>query len=231
LGELLAVWSRCPVSPDWAEEGFTEFGSIGGKFVSSVLALLSISILGVFCFIVFRATRLLPASHGAPTVGQKAPDFTLRDTRGNLVSLSALLSSPPEPATSGAVTQGVFLIFYRGYWWPFCNSELRGIEEQLPAFKYLGIRPVAISVDAPEESADLCRKAGYAYTFLSDPNAEVIRRFDLLHPGAGVNGHDIARPAEFLLDSSGIVRWVNLTNDLRVRAAPEEMLKAAKALH
>jgi len=90
---------------------------------------------------------------------------------------------------------------------------------------------VAISVDAPEESADLCRKAGYAYTFLSDPNAEVIRRFDLLHPGAGVNAHDIARPDEFLLDSSGIVRSVNITEDLRVRATPEDMLKATKALH
>jgi len=90
---------------------------------------------------------------------------------------------------------------------------------------------VAISVDAPEESADLCRKAGYAYTFLSDPNAEVIRRFDLLHPGAGFNAHDIARPDEFLLDSSGIVRSVNLTEDLRVRATPEDMLKATKALH
>ena len=54
---------------------------------------------------------------------------------------------------------------------------------------------------------------------------------DLPHPGAGVNGHDMARPAEFLLDSSGIVRWVNLTKDLRVRATPEEMRKAAKALH
>jgi peroxiredoxin len=86
-------------------------------------------------------------------------------------------------------------------------------------------------VDAPEESADLCRKAAYTYTFLSDPNAEVIRRYDLLHAGAGVNGHDIARPAEFLLDSSGIVRWVNLTTDLRARAAPDEMLKAARALH
>jgi hypothetical protein len=37
--------------------------------------------------------------------------------------------------------------------------------------------------------------------------------------------------AEFLLDSSGVVRWVNLTEDLRVRATPEEMLEAAKALH
>ena len=90
---------------------------------------------------------------------------------------------------------------------------------------------MAISVDAPDVSAELCRRAGYTYTFLSDPNAEVIRRYDLLYPGGGVNGQDIARPAEFLLDSSGVVRWVNLTEDFRVRAMPEEMLKAAKALH
>lgn len=94
----------------------------------------------------------------------------------------------------------------------------------------MGIRPVAISVDTPEESAVLCRKAGYTFTFLSDPNAEVIRRYDLLHRGGGVDGKDIARPAEFLLDSAGAVRWMNLTEDYRVRATPEEMLKAAKAL-
>ena len=98
------------------KRAFTGLCSLGGKFESSVLALLGISILGVFCFIVFRATRRLPASHGAPTVGQRAPGFALRDTRGNLVSLSALLSSPPEPASSGTATQGVLLIFYRGYW-------------------------------------------------------------------------------------------------------------------
>jgi peroxiredoxin len=80
-------------------------------------------------------------------------------------------------------------------------------------------------------SAELCRKAGYTYTFLSDPNAEVTQRYDLLHTGGGVNGQNIARPAEFLLDSSGVVRWVNLTEDFRVRATPEEMLKAGKALH
>ena len=94
----------------------------------------------------------------------------------------------------------------------------------------LGVRPVAISVDSPGESQDLCRKAGYTYTFLSDPNAEVIRRYDLLHKGAGVRGHDIARPAEFLLDSSGTIRWINLTGDLRVRARPEQILEAAKSL-
>ena len=92
------------------------------------------------------------------------------------------------------------------------------------------MRPVAISVDTPEQSADLRRKAGYTFTFLSDPNTEAIRKYDLLHKGAGEHGHDIARPAEFLVDKSGTVRWVNLTEDFRIRATPEQMLNAAKAL-
>ena len=85
-------------------------------------------------------------------------------------------------------------------------------------------------MDAPDVTKGLCQRRGYTYTFLSDPNVEVIRRYDVLHPGAGMKGHDIARPAEFLVDSSGTVRWVNLTNDFRVRARPEQMIQAMKAL-
>jgi len=94
----------------------------------------------------------------------------------------------------------------------------------------VGIRPVAISVDTPEVSRDLCQKAGYKFTFLSDPKADVIRRYDLLHAAAGINGQDIARPAEFLVDSSGTVRWVNLTENYWVRARPEQIIEVAKTL-
>jgi peroxiredoxin len=73
-------------------------------------------------------------------------------------------------------------------------------------------------------------KAGYTFTFLSDPNAEVIRRYDLVHAGAGENGHDIARPAEFLVDTTGTVRWVNLTENYWIRARPEDILDKAKLL-
>lgn len=97
-------------------------------------------------------------------------------------------------------------------------------------FQEARVRVVAISVDRPEESESLRKKAGYTFLFLSDPDAEVIRRYDLLHPGAGVDGHDIARPAEFLVDSSGVVRWVNLTGDLRERATPDELLAAVRQL-
>jgi len=42
---------------------------------------------------------------------------------------------------------------------------------------------------------------------LSDRKAEVIRSYDLVIPHAGVDNRDICGIAEFLLDSSGKVRW------------------------
>ena len=70
---------------------------------------------------------------------------------------------------------------------------------------------------------------GFSFPLLSDASAQVIRRYDVLHPGAGPNGTDIARPAEFFVDSSGIVQWVNLTVNIAVRARPEEALRAIDA--
>lgn len=83
---------------------------------------------------------------------------------------------------------------------------------------------MAISVDPPETNREHLAKIGCTYTFLSDPKAEVIRRYDLLHPDAGQTG-DIARPAEFLIDPSGTVRWVDLTESYWVRARPETVLE------
>src|SRR2546425_1719583 len=100
---------------------------------------------------------------------------------------------------------------------------MRSIQKNLDQFNAAGIRPVAISVDTPEESRDLCQKAGYSFTFLSDAKAEAIHRYDLVHAGAGENGKDIARPAEFLVDSSGVVRWRMLTENYWVRARPEQI--------
>jgi len=92
---------------------------------------------------------------------------------------------------------------------------LRGIQNNLSELAQRGVRPVAISVDTPDQSAALCLKAGYTYTFLSDPSAEVVRRYDLVHWSGSPDGKDIARPAELLVDASGVVRWRNLTEDFR----------------
>ena len=93
-----------------------------------------------------------------------------------------------------------------------------------------GIRVVGISVDPPEINQRQSRKLGYTFPLLSDPKAEVIRRYDVLHPGAGPKSADIARPAEFLVDSNGVIRWVNLTENIAVRARPEQVLEALNQL-
>ena len=89
---------------------------------------------------------------------------------------------------------------------------------------------MAISVDPSEVSRAHRRKEGYTFTFLSDPSAQVLRLYDLVHEKAGPGGTDISRPAEFLVDASGTVRWINLTGSITVRARPEDVLKIVDQL-
>jgi len=107
---------------------------------------------------------------------------------------------------------------------------LRSIQKNLAAFNDAGIRPVAISVDSPEQSKQLAQQVGYTFPLLSDQKRETITRYDLVHKGAGEHGDDISRPAEFLIDSSGTVRWREITDSYLKRPTPAQMLDAAKAL-
>ena len=107
---------------------------------------------------------------------------------------------------------------------------MRSFQHLLSEFDARGIRVVGISVDPPEVNQRHSQKLGSTFPLLSDPETLVIRRYDVLHPGAGPKGADIARPAEFLLNSNGVVRWVNLTENIAVRARPEQVLEALNQL-
>ena len=107
---------------------------------------------------------------------------------------------------------------------------MRSIQKNIAAFNEAGIRPVAISVDTPEQSRQLAQQAGYTFPLLSDQKREAITRYDLVHQGAGAHGDDIARPGEFLIDSSGTVRWRDLTESYLKRVTPQQVLEAAKLL-
>jgi peroxiredoxin len=100
----------------------------------------------------------------------------------------------------------------------------------LSEFGKRGIRVVAISVDPVEASRVLGEKAGLTFPLLSDPEQKVIRPYDLLHIRGGPQGANIARPAEFLLDPTGTVRWVNLTDNATVRVRGDELVRAADRL-
>jgi flagellar biosynthesis component FlhA len=82
------------------------------KIVTSIVAVLSFGVIALFIFSIFIAARWLPASKGAPQVGQKAPEFSLQDTSGKQVSLNELVTS----TVNGSQPKAALLVFYRGYW-------------------------------------------------------------------------------------------------------------------
>ena len=85
-----------------------------GKIAGPILAVLSFTTVGFFCFLIFYATKQMPKAADAPRVGQKAPEFVLTDANNKEVSLASLMSTPlPNSPTP---PKGVFLVFYRGYW-------------------------------------------------------------------------------------------------------------------
>ena len=77
-----------------------------GKISGPILSVLSLLIAGFFVLGILVLTKQLPASSGAPHVGQPAPQFTLANIDGKQIALADLLKGH----------QGVILIFYRGYW-------------------------------------------------------------------------------------------------------------------
>jgi peroxiredoxin len=107
-----------------------------------------------------------------------------------------------------------------------CNSELRSFQQQKSAFARRNVQVVAISVDASEESARLAGSQGYDFPILSDPGARVIREYGVVHEHGGEEGKDIARPAEFLVDHAGTIRWVNLSPNILARLRPQTALDA-----
>jgi mycoredoxin-dependent peroxiredoxin len=191
---------------------------------AAALTLVCAAALALFIQGRFILAADLPASSGAPQVGQRAPDFTLPDEHGRPVSLPGLLAAPMPTGTQATPPKAVLLVFYMYSGCRACNSEFRGLQQHLDALTTAGVRPVAISIDTPEVSRALSEEAGYTFPFLSDPQMAVIRRYDVADQEQG------ARPAEFLVDASGVVRWRYLTKNLFVRATAEDVLEAVKAL-
>lgn len=81
-----------------------------GKIFGSIFAAIAVLCVAFFSYLIFYVLHQVPASAGAPRVGQKAPDFFLADQNGNPVGLGDLLRGPSGPP------KAVALIFYRGFW-------------------------------------------------------------------------------------------------------------------
>jgi len=91
--------------------------SYRGKIAGPVLTTLSVLIFGLFGFVVYEVLRVFPDAKNAPQIGQRAPEFSLVDANGTNFTLAQLLSTPITNSGGAArATNGVLVLFYRGYW-------------------------------------------------------------------------------------------------------------------
>lgn len=171
-------------------------------------------------------------------VGVKAPNFTLRNPQSKPVELNALLRKGP-----------VILVFYRGAWCPYCNLELKALNESLPHFKKYGASLIAVTPQTPDKSLEQVKQDRYPFEILSDLDDKVIKKYKLYWevPAeldavykrsfglnvAAFNGNDrrgLPVPGTFVIDKSGIVRAAFADTDYKKRMEPADILAALQQL-
>ncbi len=177
------------------------------------------------------------AAEKALKEGAQAPDFTLPDALGKVVTLSHLLKQGP-----------VVITFYRGEWCPYCNLELRAYQQALPQMQALGASLVAISPQTPDHSLSTVEKDELTFAVLSDVGNQVARQFGLVftidevvrgaHKQVGANlpefnGNDsweLPMAGTFLVDQSGVARLAFVNPDFTRRLDPSVIIARLKEL-
>ena len=185
--------------------------------------------------IMHRATRELIESGAADRalkVGQKAPEFTLKDGDGGEVSSAGLLARGP-----------LIVSFYRGVWCPYCNMEIQALQSTLPELERLGASLVAISPQSAANSRKSQRDNKATFPILTDPGNEVAAAFGLrfrlpdylidLYENTlknnlpQVNGDlswTLPMPGRFVIGQDGMVLYAEVNPNYTRRPEPEELL-------
>ncbi len=148
-------------------------------------------------------------------VGDRAPDFTLRDQNNQEVTLSDFRGR-----------RNVVLLFYPLTFTGICQGELCAIRDDLATFQNDDVQVLAVSVDSTYAHKVWADQQGYDFPLLADfwPHGGVARAYGVLNEAKG-----LALRATFVIDKEGVVRWavVNAVPDARDHA---EYAKALASL-
>ena len=136
-------------------------------------------------------------------VGDKAPDFTLKNTDMEDVSLSSFQG------------RNVVLLFVPLAFTGVCTEELCEVSQGLNAYGELGAEVLGISVDSPFSLQAWAAKEGISLTLLSDFNKEVSAAYGAQYEDLiGFKG--VAKRSAFVVDRQGVVRYASISDDPKV---------------
>ncbi|GAB3598134.1 peroxiredoxin [Angustibacter peucedani] len=127
------------------------------------------------------------------TVGEPAPDLTLRDQHGEEVTLSSFRGE-----------RAVLLVFYPFAWSGTCTGELDEISQHLEDFQNDRVQVMAVSCDTMQTLRAWADAQGYDFPLLSDfwPHGAAANAYGVFFAEAGC-----ATRGTFLVDDAGVLRW------------------------
>ncbi len=129
-------------------------------------------------------------------VGDKAPNFVLKDAFGKTYNLKSYKNKYP-----------VIVYFYPEAGTPGCTKEACGIRDDWSKFKKNDIKVLGISVDPKSRLKSFIHKYKLNFPLLSDINKEVSKEYGVYSP----KGYD--KRVTFILDKKGnIAKIINVTN-------------------
>ncbi|KTD88826.1 peroxiredoxin-like family protein [Pseudoalteromonas sp. H71] len=171
--------------------------------------------------------------NNALQVGDKVENFTLANHLGKNVELVDLLKKGP-----------VVISFYRGAWCPYCNLELKALNDYLPQFKTKSAQLIAISPQLPDQTLTTAQKNELEFDVLSDVGNKVAQQFGLLftldkriqelYTGFGIDfeqtygdkTYQLPLPATYVINQNGIITYAFLNEDYTLRAEPSDVMTA-----
>lgn len=172
---------------------------------------------------------------GSLGLGAKAPEFSLPDHNGKLVSSAELLG------------RGRLVVcFFRGRWDPFCCGQMEAMNRIVPEIEAAGASLVAISPQTMKQSFFMADQHRLRFPLLSDPGNHVARQFGLVYRVPEeqqaiyrrafvnlpfINGDEsweLPIPATYVVDRDATVLFASADEDFMQRPEPGEVLKSLR---
>jgi len=201
VGVMVATWEQFI-------EGVAGWGPLS-------VALVNAGIMLLYVFWYSRFGRIESMQLG---VGNKLPEFSLRDSADNEVGSEDLSGSP------------AVLLFYRGNWCPLCMAQIREIVSRYQEMDELGIKVVLISPQPDIHTKNLAGMHDVPFHFLIDAENRLAETLgiaiDNWVPMGVPGGYDpnTVMPTMVVTNASGTIVFSDQTDNYRVRPEPDVFL-------
>jgi len=183
--------------------------------------------------IVFSVNSYSQITNDYLKVGEKAPIIVGIDQFGKAVNSDQFINK-----------QKVLLVFYRGYWCPYCRKHLASLQENLESLTQKGVFVIVVTPEKVERTKETSKDFDASFSIIHDKNNQIMDDFKVsfevnklnvpsyfaftqkkIKEYNSENNNTLPVPATYLIDKSGKIIYVHYNPDYKERSDFKEILK------